>query len=327
MSAPRVRLRWELALATVVALGVVAPRASAADDVAVRVEVGAELVRPGRPFPLTVVRTWRRGLEPSAWDDRALAPLVVVAAGQDRRTTGDAVEETRRFVAWAFSRTDVRLPAPAFSAAPAGGGTAVVARGKPVRVRVQPVLPAADPGPLEAPDGLLGSAPARPTGAIVAVAAALLVAVVALGLARRRRRARGPVAPPSAPPPPSADVVALGRLEALSHGARDDGPTRRAQVAAAADVVRAYVTARTGARTAERTTSEVLRDPAVAAVLHGPAATALAGVLRAADAVKFADHEPSPGARDATLSAAASLVRATPAPPRPAAPQPEGAPS
>ena len=74
MSAPRVRLRWELALATVVALGVVAPRASAADDVAVRVEVGAELVRPGRPFPLTVVRTWRRGLEPSAWDDRALAP-------------------------------------------------------------------------------------------------------------------------------------------------------------------------------------------------------------------------------------------------------------
>lgn len=251
-------------------------------DLLLTITPGAFEVEPGEPFPLAVTRVWKRELDSPAWSDKALAPLALRLVEETRRDDGTRVEETRRYLAHAFSLKDVVVRGTKLVATPKGGGAErkVVATG--FRIRVNPVLDPENPGPPELP----GEPPPSRGWMWWGGGALALAAVLFLSLALRRRP--GPVAkgvePPSPPPPPLRER-ALDRL-------------RGASVEEAADIVREYLAATTDVRALEMTTEELLRPlPALAAVF-GPA-----------DLAKFAAVPPSGTAREAAIRAAMAFVR------------------
>lgn len=266
-----------------------------AEDLLLSVAVGAERVVPGQAFPVTVVRQWSRDLEPAPWEERALAPLVLRLEARERHEDGRRVRETLRYRGYAFSRTDLRIPAAVLEATPRGGGPVRRTSSARVRLPVVPEVPTAAPGAPELPGGPL----AEPVAAWPWWAGAGLLCGALLGLLRRRVARRAPPPAPAASPP-APDAAA--RLAAV--GAR---PSTRAQDLAAdvreiADVLREHVTWRHGVRTAERTSEEVL-----AALPAGPRA-ALANLLVACDPVRYGAHAPTLVERTALLAAAQAFV-------------------
>ncbi|MHC4818686.1 MAG: hypothetical protein ACYTF8_11590, partial [Planctomycetota bacterium] len=132
-------------------------------DVPLEISAGTAEVELGKGFPLTVVRTWRRGQTPAAWDDEALVPLEVRLLETTRREDDRRVEETRHYRGYAFSLTDVRVPG--------------------LELRVKRALDPASPGPAELPGEPLAEPSSRWPWAAVGVT---VFAAFVLLLRRRR---------------------------------------------------------------------------------------------------------------------------------------------
>ena len=247
-------------------------------DVPLEISAGTAEVELGKAFPLTVVRTWRRGRTPAAWDDEALAPLAVRLLETTHRENDRRVEETRRYRGYAFSLTDVRVPG--------------------LELRVKRALDPATPGPAELPGEPLPEPSSRWSWAVVG--AALLAAFVLLLRRRRPPPAVAAPAPASAPPPPGPHVRALERLARL----RRQQPQGREEISAyyveASGLVRDYVAERFDVPADVMTTEQLIE-------LQAP----LARVLPDCDLVKFARHAPDPSERERLLDAAESYVRET----------------
>ena len=251
-------------------------------DLFLSVTPGAFEVELGKPFPLTVVRVWRKDLDPAAWSDKALAPLAVKLEEEIRRDDTARVEETRRYLAHAFSLDDIVVRGLKLVAQPRDGGAERKVSATGFRIRVKPALDPEDPGPPELP----GEAPPSRTWMWGGMGA-LAVALVLLLLLRRKPKPRAPAPAAAAPPLASPRERALERL-------------RGASVEAAADILRAYVAEARGVRALEMTSEQLL------AALPSPA---LARVLGPADLVKFAAHVPAASERDAVLASADAFVR------------------
>ncbi len=259
-------------------------------DLQIRLVAGARTVRPGEGFTLDVVRTWRKELDPSPWDDGMLSPLVVREDAVERRADGRRIQETRRLRAYAFSLGDVRVPAVPFAGRPKDGGELRIAAAKPLRLRVEPELDPADPGAPELPGGLPEEDAAWPLWLA-------LLAGLALGglLAWRRRLARSVHAErlPSEPEIP-AEVRAQ---EALARIRAQEAPDPVADAEAVACVVRSFVAERFGLAADRRTTEELAVVPGVEPV------------LARCDRVKFGAQVPTLAQRASLLDVAEAFVR------------------
>jgi hypothetical protein len=277
-------------------------------DLAVRVTAATDVVELGRAFPVTVVRTWRRGLEPEPWRDELLAPLVLRFESEERREDARHVEETRRYRGYAFAAGETSVPAPSVVARGGAGEAPVTASGEPMVLRVRPGLDPSAPGAAELPvDPLSLPAPWRTW----AVAAAALVAGAAI--VQRARRRRAPDAPAPVQPAAAAEVgpstAALLAIEALrARDPRDQAESDAWHVDAAA-VVRTYASARFGVHARESTSEEL--TSAVAVATGGAPSAPLRDVLSACDAVKFGLGATTAAERASVLDRAAEFVRGT----------------
>lgn len=225
----------------------------AAVDARIRLEASRREVHPGQGFQLTAVRVWRKGCEPSPWDDALLSPLVLRAEGVETREDARRVEETRRFRAYVFSRKDVTVPAVPFAARPDDGSELRIAASRPLRLSIVPQVDADDPGAPELPGDLPGSG--FPWWVLLGVL--VLVQGGFLLLLRRRRPGE---APPAPPPDPRAE--ALTRLETIQR--TGDVDTDMQALTAA---LRGYIAERDGMPARARTTEELASVPGVAEIL------------------------------------------------------------
>jgi hypothetical protein len=268
-----------------------------AEDLMVSVRLGTDVAHPGLGFPLTVVRVWSRKLEPSPWDDGLLSPLVLRRARVTRREDAGYVEETRRFLAYAFTLKDVTIPPVPFVGRPLAGGAPRIVSADPLRLHVVPVLDPDAPGRPEGP----GPWPRHPGGGLPweVVAAALVLLAGGLGLvARARRAARRAAGEPAADP----SLAALAALRA--HLPAGPGALE-ADVAAVADLVRVRAGTLAGLPGRRRTTQELCAGLADAPVLAAPLAVALAPC----DRVKFGGVAASAELRARALDAAEIFLR------------------
>lgn len=322
-----------LALAAAAALGLASCDAGPPipeADLLLRVTVGATDVELGAPFPITVVRVWSKELVPAAWDDRALAPLVLRLERTTRREDARRVEETRRYRGYAFARSDVLVPAAKLVARPHDGGADVTVRAEPLHLRVKPLLHAKAPGAPElATEALAEPRPRWP----YAAGAAVLVVLLGFAVLRRRRPPAPPLAPPPPPPAPPvpADATALATLARIRARASAAPAELALDVADATGVLRGYLADRFGAPAAERTSEEILADASLADALAPARHAALRDVLGHSDRVKFAAHAPSRAERLTLLDATEAFVRGTAVPraaasAAPTAPSTTGAP-
>ena len=260
-------------LVLAVALGSCGQAASAIPDVdlLLRVSTDATPVIPGRAFPLEVVRVWDKTLEPSPWEARALAPLVLKLRGTTRRDDGRRIEERLTYDAYAFVRKDVRVPA-ALMAAKTPDGQLRVTRSQRKRLRVVPTVDAAAPGAPELP-----AVPATPSHLVwwlAGLAALLLAAAIAIG----RKRAA-----------PRRATAAPARVDPLAVLRHAEAPLDPTQVAAA---LRAHLADTTLPPALERTTDEV--DEALRMrALEADTRENLIAVLRDADRCKYDRYVPS----------------------------------
>jgi hypothetical protein len=251
-------------------------------DLLFSVTPGATEVELGKAFPLTVVRVWKKDLVPEAWTEKALAPLAVKLEEETRRDDGARVEETRRYLAHAFSLKDIVVRGLKLVAKPGDGGPERKVSATGFRIRVRPALDPGNPGPPELP----GEPP--PSRDWVWGGAGALAIAFALFLALRRKRPQPAPAPPAVapPPPPAPHERALRRLEECK------------TVEEAADIVREYVAEAMGVRALEMTSEQLL-----------VAIPALAAILGPADLAKFAAQPPTAAGRAAVLAAAEAFVR------------------
>ena len=265
-------------------------------DLSIRVEAAAE-VEYGRAFPLEVVRSWPRDLDPGPWSDAALAPLAVRAAGTESRDDGRRVVETRRFEARAFSLDAVRVPPPRFEAKPRDGGAPRAAAGAPLVIRVRPSVDRASPGAPELPGDLRSG---RGPGAAWIAALAIAAAAAAAFLLRAARRPAAPAPATAAPAVPAGTPAdrALARIDALRARAVDDPAGARAFHEEAAAALREWAEEARGVATRCRTTEEI-----------AAAAPVLGAALARCDLAKFAGAAPGAAERVRLLDDAAALVR------------------
>ncbi|MHC4973711.1 MAG: hypothetical protein ACYTG3_15405 [Planctomycetota bacterium] len=247
-------------------------------DAPLTIRAGAPEVELGKAFPLTVVRTWSRGQAPAAWNDEALAPIEVRLLEATRREDDRRVEETRRYLGYAFSLTDVRVPG--------------------LELRVKRALDPATPGPAELPGEL--AEPSSPWPTWAAVGAALLAGFVLL---LRRRKMPPAVAAPVAspePPAPGPHVRALERLARLRRQQPQGHDETQAYYVEASEAVRDYVGERFAVPADVMTTEQLIEAQAP-----------LARMMPACDLVKFARHAPTATERERLLDAAETYVRET----------------
>jgi hypothetical protein len=262
------------------ALAAACGEATPIPDRPLRITAGAPEVELGKAFPLTVVRTWHKGDAPAAWDDAALAPLEVRLLETSRREDDRRVEETRRYLGYAFSLADVSLPG--------------------LELRVRRALDPEAPGPAELPGDLLPEpSPWRAWAAVGAILLALFALFMWMSSRRRRSAAAAP-APAVGPPAPGPHVRALERLARL----RGRQPQGREEISAfyveASQVVRDYVGERFAVHATVMTTEELVGVSAP-----------LTRVLPPCDLVKFARHVATASERERLLDAAETYVRET----------------
>lgn len=265
---------------------------AAIPDVAasIDVRVSAEEVETGRGFLVTVVRVWRKDLEPSPWDDGTLAPLVVRAVSTTKREDDLRVEETRRLRGYAMTQEDVTIPSVPFVARAFGGGAKAIAQSASIPLRVRPVLDPEDPGPPELPG--IPEAPRRTWPFVLA--GLLAGCAVALVLGRRRRmREIDPAGAPSVPPAAAALRLLAAVGERPRIGAQDFDEV--------ACILRAFVSDRFGLPAAARTREELV------GALGAPG---LDAALLPCEHVRFGGRAAGPAMRARTLEAAAAFVAA-----------------
>jgi hypothetical protein len=265
----------------------------------VTLAAGGAPIELGRPFPLTVVRTWKRGGSAPDWSDERLAPLTVVLRATSRRDVEGAIEETRRYDAWAFERGEVVVAPPDGSA---------------LRLEVGSALPEAErarPGPPELPSGLLRDAPPRSLAPIaIGAGAGLVLLLVAYVLARRRRRAPSSAAIARGP---DAAERALARLRTLEkHDPDGDGAAIERDCVEGAAILRDYLDEGLGVPAPRRTTEELRAEArAPLARVVAPVSDRIDAVLSKADAVKFAAGRVEAAERAALLRDVESVIVAT----------------
>ncbi len=274
-------------------------------DLALRVSTSTRETELGKAFPLEIVRVWSKRLDPEAFDEAVLSPLVVRLETTDRRENATHVEEIRRYRAYAFAAKDVVVPAASFHAAPKGGGEARVAKSEPLHLHVLPAIDPRTPGPVELPDGPL---PERSPVVPVAVALGVLATFVLARALARRRRVPSPVVAPVPRTPADRALDALARLEA--DGVASEA-ARLAVASGVAGVLRDYLAEHLDLPAWVRTREEILARAAstpgvTPAVLHE-----LASPLETAELAKFARHVPTAGEIPDALGHARAFVRAT----------------
>lgn len=237
-------------------------------------------VESGKAFPLMVQLVWSKDLEPPAWSDRALLPLVVKLIDVRRQQDRERYEETRRYQAYAFARSEVVVAPPALRATRKTSGGQVTVEGQGLQLAVRPALAATAAGPPDLPGGLLAE-PEPPSRGLGWPAAAL--AVLALAWLGWRRRA----ASPRAEPPPVPEAVdprarALERLAALRQRPAHSAAEIEAAFVELADLVREYAAARFAVHALEMTSEELVAAVAL------PHRRPLSDLLASCDLVKFA---------------------------------------
>jgi hypothetical protein len=278
-----------------------------AEDLLLRITADATEVESGIAFPLTVVRVWNKDLTPTAWDEAALAPLVLRVEETARREDGERVEETRRYRAYAFGAGDVSIPGPLMTATPRAGGPEQTVAGDPVQVRVTPAVDPDDPGPIEWP-----GEPLREPFPWTPLAGGVALALVAVVLAVRRRRPVSepepgePAAPEVARPAPGA--VALDRLRLLRARDVKDDDAVQALHEDVAVVLRDYVGERCDWPAVYETTEEFVAASAVIRALGAEQTDALRRLLVSCDLVKFARVLPDAADRSGLLDGAEGFV-------------------
>ena len=260
----------------------------------------------GQPFVLRVERAWRAGSRPSAFDERALAPLVVAPLSVERAERDGSVQETRRFRAQAFVRGEVAVGPLRMLVAPVAGGAPTEHFCEPITHEVRSSLANDDDLAVEQPLELLR--PGQRTAWLPpALAALALVAAWLLTRSlRSSRRARVSTPVPAVVAPPARDPreTALEAIAAIESRAADDVEF----AAALAMALREWAARRSRMRASTSTTEEL----AVALAAHaGPRATQQFGVaLSPCDLVKFARMRLGPDGRARSLAAARACVEA-----------------
>jgi len=262
----------------------------------------------GQQFVLDVVRRWQRGLQPSAFDERALAPLAVAALDVSRREVDGFVEETRRFRAQAFVRGEVDIGPVRFVAA-SGASAAAEAVSEPLRIDVASALRAPDDLAIEQPMTL--AVPQQASGWF-GVALTLLACTVATFVARAflrsRSRAASAIEPVSlAQPPRDARADALRALQSLEGDAGGVG-FDAAFAERLAATMRAWAEARIGRRTDVLTTDEIAA--ALSQRADGVAEARFVAVLSPCDLAKFAQARADRSARMRAIADARACVEA-----------------
>jgi hypothetical protein len=289
-------------LAPALALLALAGGLPAQDEPWLRIRAGAAEVGFAEAFELRVERGWPEGVEPEVWSDAVLAPLHLELLDLRREAAGGFAIEVRTYRARLLRVGEVSVPGPFFRARTADGGT-LIAFGEDLDFVVASALPPGDAGEVELPAEIL---PAPWSLRRRLAAAAALCGIVA-GISLWARSARRAAARPA--PPPPAEQVARARLAALAGEEVADREAERRWFVDCASTVRAYLDARLGRGTGERTSEELCREPAVQAL--GPAAADLDAVLGRCDLVKFAMLRSSAAERRALLEAAERFVLAT----------------
>jgi len=150
------------------------------------------------------------------------------------------------------------------------------------------------------------------------VSAALAATLVTLTLLAlwwwRARRRRAQHAATSAPPEP-AFIVAKRALARAYAASRESSASRQTYYFALSEIIRAYVEARFVLNATDLTTEEISRALRERELVSPSERTRLLALLAAADAVKFAQADPSPAACDDAYLQACTFVDATrPAP-------------
>jgi hypothetical protein len=262
----------------------------------------------GVAVDLVVTLTWDASLVPAPWDDAALAPLAVALKSVERRSVGDAIEETRRYDATPFTLERVRLDALRFVAvARDGRGERSVHAEAVERTVVGEVDPAA-PGALEWPAGFGPVAldepttPRHGTGLVVGSVTLLLLAAFGFVAWRRSRAVRRGTSGGAATP--------RARLLALA----DESAAGRTACARVADEARALLADEFEwpALARCREELETIATGAGGAALPAAARAALAALLARADVAKFARDEPTADAAAALRADARALLAALP---------------
>lgn len=242
-------------------------------------------------------------------------PVFLDQSAWERKSREDGGSEARKWIL-----VDPGAGPSATFAAPVirftdAGGRSGEASGEEVTVEVRSRLAGggALPDIRERLDVRLPPAPGRPgssrglaVAGVVAGALALMAGAVLLHR-RLRRRAAAAARPPW--------DVAIEEIDAV----RAEGLVARGEIelfyVRLSGTVRRYIEKRFRVMAPEMTTEEFLREARRNAMLLPPQRDLLAEFLTAADLVKFARHEPSPGESEEALSAAERFIRDTMPPP------------
>ncbi len=281
----------------------------AADEIALQVSAGAAEIEFGRAIPLTVVRSWRKGLVPQEWGPQAFAPLSLRLVHAARVQNATHVQDTRRYDAFVFGRDVVQLTIPAFRAR-AADGSERIATGNELSLRVRTALPADDDGAIELPSDLLPEPPPSRMHWWLTLGAAVLTGGTAMvGWSRWRARA---VKSPAGAIERAAGTPherAQRRLARLRTQTPEGAAATEVYFIELAAILRDYVAERFDIKSAERTTDEIL---AASELLALPSHELAARALAVCDLVKFARAAPLPTERERALTAVEHFVRDTP---------------
>ncbi len=262
-----------------------------------------EVVTAGKGFDLTIRRIWSKDLAPLEIGEDVLPPLHLLHQETIRRENDTHVEETRRYLAYAFTPGDLTVAAPSLSASPVLGGTDLKVRGNSLDLIVKGAIDLEAPGPAEMPDG-----PIKRNRTWLYILIVMLM-VMLIPIIRRTRRRTEPVSPQPESASPPLDVKVLEELRRL----RAFHPSNRAETQSLylelTAILRRYLGDRFSFDVRERTTEELLGVADLRAY-----ESLLRSVFGHADLVKFARHDPTGVEREQMMDSAESLVKETSAP-------------
>jgi hypothetical protein len=243
---------------------------------------------------------------PEKLDFAAWAPLVVTELSSSRVEEHGGTKETLRYRCQAFTRELPPLPPLVFRARPREGGPAVVSTAAAPPFRIAAAAESRPSGPAELPSELF-----PPPLAWRRPAALALAAVVALGWLTWQGRRRGLFARRAArATPPDAKAIARERLRALRAAEPRDAVELRAQVDAAAELVRERVAEAFGIGAPHLTSEELVAAAAAAGTAGADLREPLVRFLAGCDLVKFAHDFPGAADRAALLDDAERVVLA-----------------
>ncbi len=289
------------------------------EDLVMRVVVAVEEVGVGEGFLLAVVRRWRKGLRPVPWrehaDVDALAPLRLRFLGKDRREMGPHIQETFRYMAYAFVCGSVVVPGLRMTAEPDAGGATVDAKSKELRLSVHSVLPKAGGKDIELPG--------PPFSAPLPWRKWLLFGWLGLGvIALLARYANGKRIEQAAETEPhTPEEKALQVLTELKQNPPRDPLGAKDAARRASHMLRSFLSERYDLQAQEMTTEEIAKIRSFPATITGKHRNLVLHFLAQCDSLKFARQTQSEEERQHLLSNIEAFIRLTCAA---APPEPEG---